>query len=200
MTGVQRMESDSTLLRSEVRASRAIGSIFFTIFGAAWLVFWCMQAYGAALSILLVIVAVAGSLLLFSSRQYRKNESAYRASRDTSRRRSQSRVFNIVNAAQWVIIIGSAEVLTRINRSIWIVPLVIFTIGAHFIPLGIVFKSKARHVIGIALMLVALTYPNFTNAGAASPLGALCAGLILWAGAIGSLLPYDGSSEVAENE
>src|SRR5471030_2965205 len=151
MTGVQRMESDSTLLRSEVRASRANGSIFFTIFGAAWLVFWCMQAYGAALSILLVIVAVAGSLLLFSSRQYRKNESAYRASRDTSRRRSQSRVFNIVNAAQWVIIIGSAEVLTRINRSIWIVPLVIFTIGAHFIPLGIVFKSKARHVIGIAL-------------------------------------------------
>ena len=200
MTAVKRMEPDRTLLRSEVRASRAIGSIFLTIFGAAWLVLWCMQTYGAASSVLLVIIAAAGCLLLFSSRQYRKNERAYRASRDTSRRRNQSRAFSIINAAQWVIIVGGAEVLTRFNRSSWIVPLVIFTVGAHFIPLGVVFKSKARHAMGVASMLVALSYPYLTSAGPESPLGALCAGLILWAGAIGSLLPYRGSPEVVENE
>ncbi|PQV54705.1 hypothetical protein [Paraburkholderia sp. BL21I4N1] len=189
MSAVQHADTDLTSQQSEVRASRAIGAIFFSVFGAAWLVLWCLQVYGAALGVLLLIVAAAVSLLLLSSSQFRRNRSAYRANQGTPRRLKQSRAFNIINAVQWAIIVVGATALAELNKSIWILPLVIFTIGAHFIPIGVVFKSKARYVIGIALMLVALVYPHLGATGPASPLGPLCAGLILWAGAIASLLP-----------
>ncbi|MFM0591702.1 hypothetical protein PQR14_02880 [Paraburkholderia bryophila] len=200
MSAVQHLATDQTSQQSEVRASRAIGAIFFTVFGAAWLVLWCLQVYGAALGVLLIIVAAGVGLLLLSSAQFRRNRSAYRANQGTPRRLRQSRAFNIINAAQWAIIIVGASVLTKLNQSIWIMPFVIFTIGAHFIPVGVVFKSKARYVIGIALMLVALVYPHLTDAGPASSSGPFCAGLILWAGAIASLIPYRYGDGAVRNE
>ncbi|ASL47637.1 hypothetical protein bAD24_III09600 [Burkholderia sp. AD24] len=200
MSAVQHLDTDQRSQQSEVRASRAIGAIFFTVFGAAWLVLWCRQLYGAAPGVLLIIATAGVALLLLSFSQFRRNKSAYRANQRTPRRLKQSRAFNVINAAQWVIIIGGATVLAELNESIWIVPLVIFTIGAHFIPVGVVFKSKARYVIGIALMLVALVYPHLTDAGPASPSGPLCTGLILWAGAMASLLPYKNGDGAVQSE
>jgi hypothetical protein len=197
MTELQRMGSECSLLISEVKASRAIGSIFFTIFGTAWLILWYFS-YGVTRGVLLAILAGGICLLLLSSFRFKRYRAAYRAGSHTPQNKSQSWVFVIVNVAQWFIIVTGATILARMNQSDWIVPLIIFTVGAHFIPLAFAFRSRAIHVIGIALMLAAIIYPHLTNAGPANPLGALCAGLILWAGAIASLLHTGSGPEAAK--
>ncbi len=147
MTVMQRMDPNRTLQPSEARASRAVGSIFFTLFGALWLALWSRQAFDDAFTILIAIGVVTVALLVVSSRQFRLNREAYRIGRNTPRGRSRSRIFNLINAGQWVVIIAGATILSHTDRSAWILPMVIFTIGLHFIPLGFVLQSKARYVM-----------------------------------------------------
>lgn len=187
MSELHRIESERDPLLSEMKAGRAIGSMFFSGFGTAWLILWCL-AYGATWNTLMAILLVGTCLAVIGLLRFTHHRIGHRTVEDAPGKRRRSRAFTIINVAQWLVIFVGATVLARLGENVWILSLVIFTVGAHFIPLSVVFRSRELGVIGIALMLAAVIYPHLTAAGPASPLGPLCAGLILWAGAIAALL------------
>ena len=53
---------------SSVKASRAIGAMFFSVFGAAWLIVWCLSIYGINMEIIALIVVVTIIILFLSIR------------------------------------------------------------------------------------------------------------------------------------
>ena len=92
------------------KAGSAIGSMFFSCFGTAWLVWWCLEVFGPRPELLILFVLCGCFLLGLSIRQFRQNKSAYKAEADTPERKRTGRIFNIVNGFQWTLVIGVAFV------------------------------------------------------------------------------------------
>lgn len=90
-------------------------------------------------------------------------------------------MFNIINAAQWLIICLACSVLIGHGLSNWVVPCIIFIVGLHLIPLAYYFNNKAHYLTGMGLMVLAVGYPLLLSGGPTNPAGSLGAGLILWA-------------------
>lgn len=99
---------------------------------------------------------------------------------DSPRQRRQARVFNLVNAAQWILIFVVANILTNTGHAAWIMPSVIFIIGLHFLPLAWLFANRAHYITGAVLTLFSALYPALAPGDPADPPGCPGAGLILW--------------------
>jgi hypothetical protein len=173
---------------SAARAGRAMGAMFFSGFGAAWLVLWLQRAFG--LNALPLGLIVAGTLALFgfAYRQYQQNKSAKDAEAGSPESKQAARIFNIVNVTQWVAILIVGNVLANIGLGQWVLAAAILTIGLHFFPLAKAFQNPGLNMTGAALVVLALAYPAMTPGGAGNPIGCLGAGLILWLSAIRSLV------------
>src|SRR5690242_20146735 len=96
---------------SEARmAGRATGAMFFFGFGGVWLEGWARTAQ-AGVPVFIAIAVLALVLLGVAWRRYRRYAPALAQLGDTPQRRRMKRVFNIVNAAQWIAIVVLARVL-----------------------------------------------------------------------------------------
>jgi hypothetical protein len=177
-----------TINGSAASASRAIGVMFFTIFGGAWLALGILGGYG--MSLVAVLLIVAGTLLLFFAalRQFRRNRGAHDAEADSPESKRAGRIFNIVNAIQWTLVFVVATVLSRAGHKEWIIPSIILIMGIHFFPLAVAFKVPRHYATGTAMTLLAIFYPLLSSAGPTSPVGCLGAGIILWASAVAALV------------
>jgi hypothetical protein len=163
--------------------------MFFAVFGAVWLVIWRVQAKGTNVASLAIIIAATVLLFLASLRQFRVNKSSLAAEADSPESKRNGRMFNIVNAGQWILILVVVNVLNNIGRRDWDFTAVIFIVGAHFFPLAVLFRYRRHYYTGAAMVAVAVLYPLLAKDGAASPVGCLWAGLILWASSVSALLP-----------
>src|ERR1700731_172951 len=114
--------------------------MFFSIFGGAWLVFWGLETYGMRLGFLSFVVAGSTVLFLVSLRQFKKNKSARATEADSPARKRAGRIFNIVNAVQWILIFVVANALSKLGHDDWIIPSIILIVGLHFLPLAAAFK------------------------------------------------------------
>jgi MFS family permease len=181
-------EGDARIGGSAAAASRAIGAMFFCLFGGGWLAFGLLGGYGVKLVPLLVIVA--GTLLLFIAAlgQFRRNRGAHAAEADSPESKRAGRIFNAVNAIQWILVFVVAMVLSVFRHREWIIPSIIFIMGVHFFPLAVAFKVPRHYATGAAMTLLAVLYPLLSSAGPTSPVGCLGAGIILWASAIAALV------------
>ena len=182
-------KEDTAIDGSAASANRAIGAMFFALFGGCWLAFGLLGGYGMRLVPLLVIVA--GTLLLFfaSRRQFRRNRgSAYAVEADSPESKRAGRIFTAVNAIQWTLVFIVAAVLSRLGHKEWVIPSIIFIVGIHFFPLALAFKVPRHYATGAALTLLAVFYPLMSSAGPTSPVGCLGAGIILWASAVAALV------------
>jgi hypothetical protein len=74
--------------------------------------------------------------------------------------------------------------LNLLGWGIWIMPMIIFVVGVHFVLLAKVFGTVTHAVTGIVMMGFAVTYPFLATQGPTSPIGLLGAGLILWTNAL----------------
>jgi hypothetical protein len=166
------------------RARRAIGAMFFAAFGGVWLGFYTLQVAGPQLLPIGVIALATGVLLALTYRRYRQHRPALLAEPPSPERKRADRVFHIINAGQWVVIVVAANVLVNFGLSVWVIPLVIGVVGLHFLPLARVFAYRPHWVTGAALILLSVAYPLLASQGPASPVGSLGAGLILWASAL----------------
>jgi hypothetical protein len=186
--GVINMKDDTTINGSAASASRAIGAMFFSIFGGAWLAFGILGGYG--MSIVSLLFIVAGTLLLFfaSLRQYRQNRDAHAAEADSPESRRSGRIFSAVNAIQWAMVFVVATVLARTGHKEWIIPAIILIVGIHFFPLAVAFKVPRHYATGAAMTLLAIFYPLMSSAGPTSPVGCVGAGIILWVSATAALV------------
>ena len=172
---------------SAARANRAIGAMFFSAFGTAWLAWGDVTARGGRDGTLVAIIIAGVALFAAAWRRFQANRSARAAVADTPRARRVRRVFHAVDAGQWVLIFVLANVLDSAGLGQWVVPMVIAIVGAHFLPLAAVMGYRPHYASGLALLALAAVYPFVAAAGPLSAAGPLGAGLILWASAAWAL-------------
>jgi hypothetical protein len=170
-----------------VRADRAIGAMIFTLFGSLWLEAWVWFSRPEQWWRYLLVAAGGVGLLAAALRIYRRNRPVDSAPPVSAAERRSSRLFNLINIGQWVVILIGVNVLNNTGLGAWDIPFIIAVIGAHFLPLARVFKRPTHYVTGVALVLFAVAYP-FIAAGPQSTVGPLGAGLILWASALWAIL------------
>lgn len=114
---------------SSAKASRAIGAMFFAVFGALWLIGWCLLAYGVKLGILALIAFVTIIIFFASLQQYRRNRNTHAAEANSPASKKSSRLFNIINASQWILVFIVANVLSNLGHKEWIIPSIILVVG-----------------------------------------------------------------------
>jgi hypothetical protein len=177
--------------RTEARlAGQATGAMFFFVFGGVWLEGWAHQS-GAGAPVFVIIAALALALLTVAWRRFRRYAPALAREGDTPERRRAKRVFNIVNAGQWIVIFILIQVLNHLGKGAWIIPMAMAVIGLHFLPLAHAFKHPAHYVTGVAMVAWAAVYPLL--AGPTAAMGFLGAGLILWLSAAWAVRPVAAS-------
>jgi hypothetical protein len=166
--------------------NRGTGAMFFTIFGAVWLIAWASSVHAGAAWFAAIVVITA---LLFAAawQRYRRDAPLAARFKDSPEQRRAKRNFNIVNAVQWTVISVLAQVLRHTGHGAWIIPMAIGIIGLHFFPLAALFRNPMHYLTGRAMVALAILYPLL--AGPASPIGFLGAGIVLWLSAAWSLNP-----------
>jgi hypothetical protein len=171
------------------RAKRAIGAMFFTVFGGVWFALWARFTFAAPMPAYVPVALVTLGLLACVYRVYAVNQPALDAEKTSPAGARQSRLFHIVNAGQWVLILVVGNVLANLGRSDLVVPAAMFIIGAHFLPLARIFSYAPHFITGAALMVIALLCPRLNSWGGLGPLGYFAAGAILWASAVWAVKP-----------
>jgi hypothetical protein len=173
---------------SAASARRAIGAMFLVVNGGAWLVIGMLKGYGWLPVIFLAIVAVTLLLFFAALRKFRLNRGAHAAEATLPETKRTEDIFNVVNAIQWSLVFVASVLLIILRHPEWIIPSIIFIVGVHFFPLAVVFRVPRHYATGIAMTLLAITYPLFASGGPNSPVGCLGAGIILWASAVAALV------------
>ena len=168
------------------RASRAVGAMFFSLFGGAWVGLWSYRAYGFNLGLVALIALAALGLFAWALTTYNKNNGALEEKPDADKQKAE-KVFHIVNAAQWGLILVVGNVLNNTGHGNWVLAAAIIIVGLHFLPLARVFHYPVHTYTGLALVAWGAGYPVVMTHGAGSPVGCLGAGLLLWASAITGL-------------
>lgn len=172
---------------SAALAGSAIGAMFYSLFGGAWVAGWCVQRYGAQPLRLLPIAAIAAFFCMLAWRQFRRHRAAHAAQADTPQDKRNSRWFKLINAGQWISIFIVGNVLKNFGLQAWFIPAIILIVGLHFFPLAWVFKARRHVAIGLALTVWAIGYPFSVPLGPLDPIGCLGAGLILWVAALSAV-------------
>jgi hypothetical protein len=180
-----------------IRASRAIGAMFFTIFGGAWLGLAARARYDEPLTAYVVIAIVTLILTGFAYARYRRYAVPATTHNESPDERRRSRNFHIINAAQWVLILVVGNLLVNLGLPDWVIPAAMLVVGLHFVPLAIVFRNPPHFVTGIALMTIAAVYPFVADGGAKSPVGCLGAGLVLWLSALWAVTAHPAIERAA---
>lgn len=184
--------------QSAAKASRAIGAMFFAAFGGAWMALWSLEAYDVNWAIIAVVSVISLGLFLIAWRQFQQNRAAHAAEADSPESRKAARIFNIVNAVQWILVFVVATLLSHLGYREWVIPAIILIVGFHFIPLAMGFKVPRHHLTGAALILLAVSYPFIAATGPASPVGCLGAGIILWLSAGAALWRPSSSAKTSD--
>jgi len=172
---------------SAALAGSAIGAMFYSLFGGAWVAGWCVQRYGAQPLRLLPIAAIAAFLFMLAWRQFRRHRAAHAAQTGTREDQRNSRWFNLINAGQWISIFIAGNVLKHFGLQAWFIPVIVLIVGLHFFPLAWLFKARRHVAIGMALTVWAVGYPLSLPLGPLDPIGCLGAGLILWTAALSAV-------------
>src|SRR4249920_2149132 len=102
--------------------SRAVGAMFLFAFGAAWLLLWVYRGLEQRVLGFALVLVAASAFLFVCYRRYLHHRPALQAEPETAASRRASRVFNIVNVGQWLIILVVGNVLVNIDLSAWVIP------------------------------------------------------------------------------
>lgn len=168
-------------------AGRAIGAMFFSVFGSVWLASWAFQRF-AQPAMAFLLIALAFVVLFYRAvQQYRNNRSALATEAENPARKRINRLFNLINAAQWIVIVILVNILNKLGLAVWAIPAAMLVIGIHFLPLAKLFSYPPHYVTGVALIIAAVSYPLLAAQGPSDAVGCLAAGLILWASALNSV-------------
>lgn len=181
------------LLQAARRGGRAVGAMFFAVFGGVWLLVGCQLADWHGWLSVAVVLTIALIMVLTAVSVVRKRRDAMRAFRQTAEGRRMRRQFRAINVVQWVLVISAVYLLYRFKLDAWTAPAIMLIVGLHFLPLARVFRQPAHYLTGVILVVTALVYPILSPGGPVSPIGCLIAGIILWLGALWALRPSPGA-------
>ncbi|MFZ6731002.1 hypothetical protein ACO0LG_03675 [Undibacterium sp. Ji42W] len=167
-------------------AARAKGAMFFSVFGAAWMVLWNQRAMQGK-GLVYLLIAIFGLTLAGLAVQCHRQYKVYADDHSPAAQRA-GRLFYVINAAQWIIILVGGNALVNRGLAEWITPFAMLVIGLHFLPLSKVFNVPSHFWFGLVMSVFAATYPFVFALGAADPYGCLGAGLLLWGYALLKLM------------
>lgn len=166
------------------RAGRAIGAMFFSVFGTLWILAWTWQTHAGHWLMHIATGGLGVSLLMYAIKIYRENADSSQVLTAADKRTERN--FHLINAGQWLVIFIVANVLINLGQAEWVQMSIIFIVGLHFIPMARLFNYVPHYLLGTAIMLWAVCYPLICS-GPADPLGCLGMGLLLWSGALYAL-------------
>ncbi|WP_148289721.1 hypothetical protein [Ideonella sp. B508-1] len=171
-------------------ASRAIGAMFFSVFGSLWIVLGLAIALAQPPVWVWLLPALPGLALLGRALSvHRHHRDALRALEAQPEAKQRAQRFHWINAGQWIAIFVLGNALKWLGLGAWFLPMVIAVVGLHFLPLAGLFRYRPHLLTGLALVGLAILAPLATGRpdNAWGPLGA---GLILWASAAWALSPW----------
>ena len=168
---------------SSYHPGMALGGVFLSLFGAAWLFGASYRYVGADLPMLSAIAIVSVLIAGWAVATFRSRRAAYSGTNNSAVRRG----LIVVNVVQWAAISGAILLLNLAHHTGWILPCVIAIVGVHFVPLARILQYRGYYFTAAALIFVALFYLLFGDEGQSVALALLATGAILWASAIALL-------------
>ncbi|MDR3754528.1 MAG: hypothetical protein P4K93_14790 [Terracidiphilus sp.] len=162
---------------------RAIGALFFTGFGAIWLLLglyakqW-LTAAPLSLTACGLLALAGGAFFLL-----RRAKALPRVPEDPA----MARAFKWINVIQWAAVAVVAFAFARFGIDVYVISAITAIVGLHMFPLARVFRYPMHYVTGTALVGWAaaslLLFPKDEMQGST----ALGTGLILWLSALVTL-------------
>ncbi|MGC9293092.1 MAG: hypothetical protein ACP5EP_10290 [Acidobacteriaceae bacterium] len=162
----------------------AIGTIFLSLFGLAWILL-ALASLGQLHAYLVVLLSCFVAILLASSISVlRRTHLLVREQKKSPHGKHINRMFGLVNVIQWTVIFLAVDLLGHFHLGHWIVPTIIMIVGIHFLPLAYLFQARLHYVTGCALVLWAVAAPLLVPSYAMEAIAALGTGAILWLTAV----------------
>jgi hypothetical protein len=164
-------------------SGRAIGSIFFSGFGALWLLLSLYVKeilsvnFAACVGCGLAVLLLSAFWLLRQARRYPR----------TIDDPARSRAFHRINGIQWAAVIVVSVGFARLHIDAYVLSAITAIVGVHLFPLAKLFRYPMHNVTGAALVAWAsasvLLVPREHLQGAT----ALGTGILLWLSAATTL-------------
>jgi len=165
-------------------AGRAIGAIFFAVFGTLWIV---LALYAKQLLNPATITWVASDfavLIIMAIWLFRQARRFPRMPEDPA----QSRAFNRINVIQWVAVAVTAFAFARLHYDAYIMCAITAIVGLHMFPLARLFRYPMHHVTGTALVIWAAISALLVPVDQLQGTSALGTGILLWLSAFATLV------------
>jgi len=180
------MENNSS--RIEAIDGRITGSMFFSAFGALWLIAARWLSHQLSAPILIGAALATAALWLIAARMHRQLPKVEKDAEMLAREQRMSKIFGRVNAAQWIAIALTVIACNILQQPMRIAPCVAVIVGLHFFPLAKLFDNRLHYATGAALTLWPIACVLSQPATQAATNAAQGAGVILWASAAAALL------------
>lgn len=157
-------------------SGRAIGSIFFTVFGAGWL--FLSLAVRQQLTFVTISGMLLGTLMLLATALYLKRQAKRwpRVPVDPN----MGRAFGWINAIQWIAVAVAAFTLGRLHLDAYVTSAIAAIIGLHMFPLARLFHYRMHYATGALLVTWAVASAVFVPVDQMQGTTALGTGAILW--------------------
>lgn len=165
----------TTLTANQLRG-RAIGSLFFTGFGALWLVLalYALERLNIIAGVFLALVIAL--LLLNASRLFAEARRWPRVPDDPA----MGRAFGRINAIQWIAVFVVAFALAKLHLDAYIMNAITLIVGLHMFPLARLFRYPMHNKTGAVLVAWSILSIFIAPKDNLQGIAALGTGIILW--------------------
>ena len=166
---------------------RCYGALFFTFFGAAWIVL-AAYVFGRISTLGVVAIAAPMTLLVTSAvRLLRRGKDAGKNAFPEEEQKRNDRIFGIVNAVTWISVFLVFQILPRLGFAELIFPAVVLIVGLHFFAMPTLFRHRANLVTGAVMVVWAILCPLLFHGDRMIGFLAAGAGVALWVSAVWAL-------------
>jgi hypothetical protein len=163
---------------------RAIGSLFFAVFGAIWIAL-ALYAKERLTAGNLIFVALDFAVLVGMALWLRREAKRFPTVAEDPNR---DRKFNQINGAQWVAGGIAAFLLARMHLDAYIPCAIAAIVALHMFPLAGLFRYKMHYLTGSVMLAWAAASAIFVPAEHLQGTSALGTGIILWVSAFTTLM------------
>lgn len=184
---------NSKLTANEL-TGRAIGSIFFTLFGTIWIFLGLFAGQRLNGVLITVCCCIPAAMLYAAMTLFRSAQRFPLVAEDPAMKRG----FNRVNLVQWIAIIAAVFVCNYVHHGEFIPSVITVIVGLHMFPLARIFRYPLHYVTGAALTLWGVASFFIQPEGMQSTT-ALGSGIILWVSATLTLVMAYIAAQSAES-
>jgi phage shock protein PspC (stress-responsive transcriptional regulator) len=133
------------------------GVLILVVFGLSWAAFAVtgLAAPAVVTAVLIVLAAAVAAGVYRTARRWRLGPAATQ-SRPRQVSPNSRRIFNLVNAGQWVLILIAVFGLARMHRPGLIAPAICLVVGLHFLPLARIFDVSVYWWTATLLTVIAV--------------------------------------------